>query len=125
MSPAVAQFLESLKELGFAPELHQVDANQNFAVLKNYQIEYGKFTGRRIDLALPIPNDFPRCVGQSIHIKSDPHLLNNSDSIPNVRNIIDSAMGPTWKYWSFRFQVFPENPMKHLFIQIDSVFKRI
>lgn len=125
MSIAVQKFLDDLVALGYTPELVTASSNQQFAIIRNYQIEIGRFAGKIIDLGLPAQLDYPRMVGQSIHIKSDPILLDKSDSQSGVRNIIDSPLGQEWRYWSYRFTAYPEETAKQLMIQVNGVFKRI
>lgn len=124
MSIAVQKFLDDLVA-GYAPELATDSNGQQFAIIRNYQIELGRFAGKLIDLGLPAQLDYPRMVGQSIHVKSDPILLEKSDSVAGIRNIIDSSLGGEWRYWSFRFTAHPEETAKQLMVQINGVFKRI
>jgi hypothetical protein len=125
MNAAVQKFLDDLILLEFAPEYEKASNGQEFAIIKDYQIELGRFAGRIIDLGLPALPDYPRMVGQAIHVKSEPLLLDRADSVSGVRNIIKSPLGVEWRYWSFRFNAFPEETARHLMIQINGIFKRI
>lgn len=89
-----------LKELGYDVELTQDKNNQFYAVIRDYVVPLGKYAGRKIQLAIPAMPNFPQAVGTSIHIYAEPQLLEKTDSVPNVRNIIDSALGDKWRYWS-------------------------
>lgn len=109
---------------------HQVNIIDNiggidYVVVCNYLISVGQFSDRVIDLAIPTPKEYPRAIGSSIHIKSNPHLLDYNDTIPRKRNIIESPLGEKWRYWSFRFQINPENPTKDLMSQINGIFRNI
>ena len=77
-----------------------------------------------IDLGLIIPPDYPRRVHSSIHVKATPQLFEKTDTIPGVRNIINSGLGLEWRYWSYSFKTAPEGTAKHLMSQINGVFKR-
>ena len=125
MSIAVQKFLDDLVALGYAPELVTASNGQQFAIIRNFQVELGRFAGKIIDLGLPAQLDYPRMVGQSIQVKSDPKLLDNSDSQSGIRNIIDSPLGGEWRYWSYRFTAYPEETANQLMVQINGVFKRI
>lgn len=121
----IDRFIQDLSELGYSPEKVVTEDNANYAVIRNFEVPVGRFQGRIIDLGIPVPNDYPRLVGTSIHIKSTPQLLEYTDKIPNVRNIIESKIGQEWRYWSFRLEAFPENTAKNLIFQIHGIFQRI
>jgi hypothetical protein len=121
----IDRFIQDLSELGYAPVIVITADRINYAVIQDFEIPFGRFQGRIIDLGIPVPNDYPRLVGTSIHIKATPQLLEYTDTISNVRNIIASKLGPEWRYWSFRFEVFSENTAKNLLSQIHGIFQRI
>jgi|GEM_PF-972536 len=121
----IERFLQDLTELGYTHEKMVGSDNLNYAVIRNFEVPVGRFQGRIIDLGIPIPNDYPRLVGTSIHIKSSPQLLEYTDTVPNVRNIIISQLGQEWRYWSFRLEAFPENTAQNLIFQIHGIFQRI
>lgn len=119
-----ARLLNELIELGHDAELIAV-GDLNFAVLRKYEVGFGRFTGRTIDLALPATPDFPRSVGSSIHVRATPQLL-ELQNIPNVMNIIASPLGPDWRYWSHNFQWTGEcdRSAARLLYQINGIFER-
>lgn len=121
----IDRFIQDLSEIGYNSEKVITANNANYAVIRDFEIPVGRFQGRIIDLGIPVPNDYPRLVGASIHIKALPQLLELSDTIPNVRNIIASPLGQEWRYWSFRLEVFPENTTQNLISQIHGIFQRI
>lgn len=100
-------------------------SGQAYLKISGYEVELGRFAGQIIDLAIPVPQDYPRTVGSSIHICSEPQLLEKQDSIPNVRNITDSNLGAKWRYWSFRFLATENLTSKNLMEQINGVFRNI
>lgn len=116
---------EDLKLLGLQPELVKGPDGNTYAVMKDFKIELGKFAGRVIDLSILALPDYPRMVHSSIHIKADPQLYEKTDSVQGVRNIVDSGLGPEWRYWSFAFKATPEDTAANLMMQINGVFKRI
>lgn len=95
--------ISELQELGYQPELLSDSNNQQYAVIRDYTIQLGKFAGKVIDMAIPATPNFPQSVGASIHVRAKPQLYEKSDTVPNVRNIIDSNLGPEWLYWSKNF----------------------
>ena len=116
------RLISELSHMGFDAELVEAGGNQ-FAVIRNYEVQIGRFTGRVIDLGLLATPDFPRTVASAIHIKSEPQLLEKTDSKPNLRNIQDSALGGEWRYWSHNFQWTEERTTRRLISQINGIFK--
>ena len=123
----IDRFLQDLTDSGFMIEKMVVADNIDYAVIRNFEVPGGRFQGRIIDLGIPVPNDYPRLVGSSIHIKASPQLLEYTDSIPGVKNIIVSQLGQEWRYWSFAFKAEPEDTAKaqNLIFQINGIFQRI
>ncbi|GAB7024931.1 hypothetical protein [Geotalea toluenoxydans] len=91
-----------LVELGYAVEMINV-GEAVFAVIEEYEVPLGQFAGRTIELAIPATPDFPRTVGASLHVRTEPQLFDYSDTLPGVRNITNSSLGPEWRYWSHNF----------------------
>lgn len=118
------RFLKDFEEIGYAAEIVKGADGKDYAIFKEFEIEIGKFSGKVIDLGLIIPPDYPRRVHSSIHVKATPQLFEKTDTIPGVRNIIDSGLGLEWRYWSHRFNSIPEDTAMHLMSQINGVFKR-
>lgn len=116
---------DDLSSIGYEVDCISDGNRANYVLIKNYKIELGIFKGREVDLAIPVPNDYPRTVGPSLQIKSSPHLLDKKDTIPGKRNIINSPLGEAWRYWSFRFNLSPENPTQDLMTQINGIFRNI
>jgi hypothetical protein len=124
MSYGIERFLQDMVGIGYSPE-KQVDGNsQNFAVFREFEIQTGRFQGRIIDLGIPVPNDYPRLIGPSIHIKADPQLIEYSN-IQGVINVIQSPLGTEWRYWSFSLRINPENTAQNLMSQIHGIFQRV
>ena len=97
----------------------------DFAILQEYEVKLGRFAGRVIDLGLPATPDFPRSVGASIHVRADPQLLDYGN-VPNVRNIIESPLGPEWRYWSHNFNWAGERERSaaRLLAHVNAIFER-
>lgn len=110
---------------GYSAEYLKDSKGMDYVVITEYVIQFGIFKGQEIALAIPVPKDYPRTAGASIHVKSDPHLLDNKDTIKGKRNIINSNLGNEWRYWSFRFNLSSENPTNDLMSQINGIFKNI
>ncbi len=118
----IDRFLQDLSDLGYPAEKMLDADNLDYAVIRNFEVPVGRFQGRIIDLGIPIPNDYPRLVGTSIHIKAAPQLLEYTDTVANVRNIIASKLGQEWRYWSFRLEAFPENTSQNLIFKFMEYF---
>ena len=116
------RLLSDLSQLGYRVE--EVAANGAiYAIIPSYEVEVGRFQGRIIDLGIPSTPDFPRTAAPSIHVRASPQLLEKTDSIQNVRNIIDSPLGPDWRYWSRNFGWNGvEKSTRRLMNQIKGIF---
>lgn len=113
---------EDLTALGHKAEA-VLDAQKNpFVVILGYTIELGRFAGRVIDLGLPAPANYPAGVASSIHVRSEPHLLDLKDTVQNVRNITASSLGLEWRYWSKNFGWTGERSTRRLMSQINEIF---
>lgn len=119
-----ARLLAELIELGHTAELVRA-GDLDYAIIRGFDVPVGRFAGRRIDLGLPATPDFPRSVGASIHVRADPQLL-EYQNIPNVMNIITSALGSDWRYWSHNFNWSGERDRSaaRLLYQINGIFDR-
>jgi hypothetical protein len=116
------RLLRDLADLGYAVE--QVIASEViYAVIPKFEIEFGRFQGRIIDLGISSTPDFPRTVASSIHVRANPQLYEKHDSIQNVRNIIDSPLGPDWRYWSRNFGWTGEKTTQRLMAQIKGILE--
>jgi len=113
-----------LEELGFKAELVKgVDGN-DYVVIDPYIVQLGRVAGRNIGLGLLATPDFPRGVGSALHVRATPQLFEYSDSKPNVRNIVKSALGGEWRYWSINFKWTGERSVRRLMSQVNGVFER-
>ncbi len=119
------RLIAELSALGYVVERVAVGA-EVFAVIRDYEVLVGIFAGRVIDLGLQCTADFPRSVHSAIHVRAEPQLLEKSDTIPNVRNIIDSPLGSDWRYWSnnFGWSGNDERSARRLMSQINTIFER-
>jgi hypothetical protein len=115
------KLISDLHALGFEADLVVGGGNQ-FAVF-SYDVPIGRFAGRSIQLGILATPDFPRTVASAIHVNSDPQLLEKTDSVTNVRNILDSPLGSEWRYWSHNFQWTEERTTRRLISQINGIFK--
>lgn len=118
------QLVHELQEIGFEPELVNGDDNNRYAVIRNYTVDMGRFAGRVIDLGFLATPNYPQSIGSAIHVRALPQLFEKTDSIPNVRNIIDSGLGCEWLYWSKNFNWHQQKQnARRLMAQIAAVFK--
>jgi hypothetical protein len=124
MTFGIEKLLADLKELGFSHAEPLLDPNNiSFGLIREFEVGTGRFSGRRVDLAIPAPAEYGRLVGSAIHVRSTPHLLDKPDTLPGVRNITDSSLGGEWRYWSHQFIYYPEETTKLLMLQINGVFR--
>ena len=117
-----ARLEQDLRDLGFEVEM-MTARGQAFAVIRNYEVQAGRFQGRTIDLGLPAPPNFPQTVGSAIHVRAAPQFVDKQDTKPGVRNILDSPLGPEWRYWSLNFGQ-GDHSTRRLLSQINGVFAR-
>jgi hypothetical protein len=96
-----------------------------YVVTQRYEVLHGRFAGRTIGLGVLAPGDYPRTVGSSIHVHSNPILLDQGDTIPGRRNITASALGPEWRYWSHNFGWNGERGTRRLLSQINEIFQHV
>ena len=115
------RFKEELVTLGYQSEIVSASDNNKYAILRDYVIPLGKFTGRIIDLGMLATSDFPISVTSALHVRSKPQLYEKSDTVPNVRNILDSALGIEWRYWSINFNWDKGYSTRRLMSKINTV----
>lgn len=116
------RLISDLNSLGYQADLVKAHDGTTYAVTRNYEIPIGRFAGRVIDLGVLATSDFPRTVGASIHVLATPQLFDFKDSVPGVRNIIKSALGPDWRYWSHNFNWSDGKTTRRLMSQINGIF---
>jgi len=118
----LARLIGDLRDLGLeAAEVTASDGSQ-FAVMPSYEVGCGRFVGRVIELGLQATADFPRTVASAIHVKANPQLFDYADTVPGVRNITRSMLGPEWRYWSHNFGWSGEKSARRLISQINTIF---
>ena len=117
------RFKEELATLGYQPELIIASDNNKYAILREYVIPLGKFSGRKIDLGMLATSDFPNSVTSALHIHANSQLYEKSDTVPNVRNILDSVLGIEWRYWSINFNWDNGYSTRRLMSKINTVFQ--
>jgi hypothetical protein len=118
----LSRLIEELRDLGH--EVQEVTApnGEKFALLTLFTVPGGRFADRVVDLGLQGTADFPCTVASAIHVRATPQLYDIGDSVPNVRNIQASALGPDWRYWSHNFGWQGERSARRLMSQINGVF---
>lgn len=114
---------QDLENLGYKIEIIPGTDQNQYAVMLGYEVQIGRFAGQIIDLGILATPDYPRSVAAAIHVKAQPQLLEKTDTVPNVRNIIDSALGTEWRYWSNNFNWNQERNTRSLISQINTIFK--
>jgi hypothetical protein len=124
MDYGIDQFIKDFEALGYRPMVQKGNDNQIYAIFNGFEVPLGKFAGRIIDLGILVLSDYPRIVHSSIHVKANPQLYEKKDTVPGVRNIIDSGLGSDWRYWSYAFKATAEDTALNLMSQINGIFKR-
>lgn len=116
------RLLSDLAAIGFPAERVTAANGTAFIAIRNFEVPVGRFVGRTIDLALQAMPDFPLTVASAIHVRSEPHMLDITDTIPGRRNIKQSALGPEWRYWSHNFQWSDPKTARRLISKVNKVF---
>lgn len=118
----LSRLCSDLSALGLeVAEVAAPDGSQ-FAVIPTYEVGCGRFVGRVIGLGLQATPDFPRTVASAIHVRAHPQLYDFADTVPGLRNIARSALGPEWRYWSHNFGWSGEKSARRLLSQINTIF---
>lgn len=124
MTYGTDRLVADLAALGHNVEKRTVNSAE-FAVIPAYEIAVGQFAHRIIDLGIQATSDFPRSVHAAIHVRADPQLYEVVHSVPKVRNIVASQLGPDWRYWSYNFGwAGGERSARRLMSQINTIFER-
>lgn len=121
MKVGIERLIEDLAGLNFNVSKVKDSNNQDYAVIDDFEIPAGTLAGRIIKLGIPAPTDYPRSFGASIHVNQ--HLV-PFGNVPNVRNVVNSALGAEWQYWSHRFNIRTNNPTSELITQINAIFRK-
>ncbi len=117
------RFINELAALGYEPELITAPDNNKYAILRGYEVPLGRFAGRKIDLGMLATNDFPISVTSAMHVRATPQLFEKTDTVQNVRNIIDSRLGSEWRYWSINFGWKKGFSTRRLMSKVNAVFQ--
>lgn len=117
------RLISELDVLGYNAEIRKDNDDNAYAIIRKFEVSLGRFAGRIIDLGILATADFPCTVGSSIHVLASPQLLDFCDSVPSIRNIIESKLGPEWRYWSHNFNWQAEKSARRLLSQINGVFE--
>lgn len=118
----IDRFVQDLHYAGFGQTAILEDAaGMKYAVIEDYVIPAGSFSGKAISLAIPVPADYPRSAMASIHIKATPHLVPFAHT--GTRNVIQSPLGGEWQYWSYLFSIRGDNPTFQIMSKINAIFR--
>lgn len=117
-----ARLLADLQALGYEVTAVTAPDGTPFVVIANFVVPGGRFGDRQIDLGLQATPDFPRTVSSAVHVRANPQLFEQRDSLPNVRNITTSALGSDWRYWSHNFGWQEERSARRLMSQVNRIF---
>ena len=112
-----------LAVIGFRAQRVSAYDRTPFVVIPKFKVPCGRFVGRVIDLGLQATADFPLTIASAIHVRSDPHLLDIADTDSGRRNIIESALGPDWRYWSHNLGWSDPRTARRLISKVNKVFE--
>ena len=112
-----------LAAIGFHAERVSAHDGTPFVVIGGFEVPCGRFVDRVIDLGLQATADYPLTIASAIHVRSDPHLLDISDTVPGRRNIVESALGPEWRYWSHNLGWSEPKTGRRLISKVNKVFE--
>lgn len=112
-----------LTAIGFPAKRASARDGTPFVVIPGFEVPCGRFVGRVIDLGLQATADYPVTIAAAIHVRSDPHLLDISDTVPGRRNIIESPLGPEWRYWSHNLGWSEPKTGRRLISKVNKVFE--
>lgn len=113
---------KDLESMNYAVEVIVGSDNQSYTVIRKYEIGFGRFAGREIDLGIMAIANYPQAVPAAIQVRANPQLI-EIGHVPNVRNIQASPLGSEWLYWSKNFNWDVERSTRRLISQINTIFK--
>jgi hypothetical protein len=114
------RLVDDLHALGHASVDTMTDAGGIvYAIIRGFVVPAGGFAGRQVDLGIPAPPGFPNAFGSALHVRAIPQLP--VESVPNVRNVNASPLGPEWRYWSHNFSAGGVGTTRRLMSQINRI----
>ncbi len=116
---------KDLEDMNYSVEVLTGSDTQSYVVIRDYEIELGRFTGRVIDLGIMAVANYPQGVPSAIQVLADPQLLEITENIPDIRNTQASPLGSEWRYWSKNFNWDRERSTRRLISQINAIFKDV
>jgi hypothetical protein len=99
MTQSVEAFLAGLVQLGYAPV---VVADKPDHVTFEYVVESGRFAGRKVQLGIVVPVDFPATPPGGPHVSPHIHALGQPGGHP-AGAVHASTFGSESQYWSRPF----------------------
>ena len=119
----VKRLQKDLEDMNYSVEVLTGSDTQLYVIIRDYEIELGRFTGQVIDLGIMAMTNYPQGVPSAVHVLANPQLIEITENIPNVRNIQASPLGSEWRYWSKNFNWDGERSTRRLISQINTIFK--
>ncbi len=120
-------FVDVMTAAGYAVD-QPVDANgKSWCVVKDFGISGGRFSGKVIEIAIPVPPDFPVTPPGGLFVS--PRLA-DEQTLQNVQvgDEAIAALGGAWQYWSRPFmdgKWDAQNPGRGLVIYWNTVFANV
>jgi hypothetical protein len=104
---AIEDVVAQLRARGINAEEMPVasEPNSRFVLLREFEIDVGRLSGTRADIAIRLPKDFP--VSGPTGMDTKPHLCQITGGQPSA--IHKSPVGNEWAYWSRPFAEWPSS----------------
>jgi hypothetical protein len=101
----VEAFVDGLKDLGYAPTLPEKPDH----VVIDYEVQSGRFTGKKVRHGFVVPKDFPEVPPSGPHVSPHIHPIHPSQDIGHPLGAVqesgsfEEGVGGQWQYWSRPF----------------------
>jgi hypothetical protein len=99
MTKSMEAFVAGLVQLGYEPV---VLADQPDRVTFDYEVESGRFAGRKVRLGIVVPGDLPATAPSGPHVSPHIHPIGQAGGHP-AGAVHASDFGSDWQYWSRPF----------------------
>lgn len=103
MQTGAGVFIAGLRDLGYDPI--ELPGNPGHVVV-GYEVQSGRFAGKKLRLGFIVPVDFPMTPPSGIHVSEPIHRLQSGGQHPTGgihsehARPFQQALGGAWQYWS-------------------------
>ncbi len=122
MITGVDIFVQGLRDLGYSPVLLPEKPDH---VVIDYEVQSGRFVGKKVRLGFIVPPDFPMTAPSGPHVSPHIHPIGTKNTGHPLGGVGKSAdFGDDWQYWSRPFKEWPQKTvavyMRHIWRLWDS-----